>query len=108
MQAATLETLARFDSLEVPPLIVAVWTSQTPQLRTTSVETLFTRPKWIAAFLDAVENQTVSRADLAPACIALLKKHNDADIRARAEKLFAGATLAQRQDVVDAYQNRST
>ena len=73
VQAATLETLARFDSLEVPQLIVAVWTSQTPQLRTTSVETLFTRPKWIAAFLNAVENQTVSRADLDPARIVLLK-----------------------------------
>lgn len=104
VQAAALETLARFDSPEVPLLIVAVWSSQTPQLRATSVETLFTRPAWIAAFLDAVEKQTVSRADLDPARIALLKKHNDAGIRARAEKLFAGATLARRQDVVDAYQ----
>jgi putative membrane-bound dehydrogenase-like protein len=104
VQAATLETLGRFDSPAVPPMILAVWSSQTPQLRATSVETLFSRPKWIAAFLDAVENQTVSRGDLDPARVALLQQHNDADIRARSTKLFAGSTLARRQDVVDAYQ----
>ncbi len=104
VQAATLETLARYDSTDVPPMIIAVWPSQTPQLRATSIETLFTRPKWIAAFLDAIEQQTISRADLDPARIALLQKHNDADIRARATKLFAGFTLARRQEVVDAYQ----
>ncbi|MDB5387902.1 MAG: cytochrome c [Planctomycetaceae bacterium] len=104
VQAATLETLARFDDPEVPALIFAVWSSQTPQLRATSIETLLTRPIWIVAFLDAVEKQTIARADLDPARIALLQKHQDAAIRTRATKLFAGATLARRQEVVDAYQ----
>lgn len=104
VQAATLETLARFDSTDVPSLIVAAWPSQTPQLRATSVETLFTRASWIVSFLDAVEKQTIARADLDPARIALLRQHKEAAIRDRATKLFAGATLARRQEVVDAYQ----
>lgn len=104
VQVATLETLARFDSLDVPPLIIAAWPSQTPQLRATSIETLFTRPKWISAFLNAIETQAISSADLDPARIALLQKHNDPEIRTRATKLFAGTTLARRQEVVDAYQ----
>lgn len=104
VQQAALETLARFDVPAVPQLILEVWPSQTPQLRATSVETLFTRPKWIAAFLDAIEKMSIARADLDPARIALLQKHQDADIRNRATKLFAGATLARRQEVVDAYQ----
>jgi putative heme-binding domain-containing protein len=104
VQAAVLETLARFDSPDVPPLVIAAWPSHTPQLRATAVETLLTRPKWIAAFLDAVERQTIARADLDLARVALLQKHTDADLRARATKLFAGATLARRQEVVDAYQ----
>jgi putative membrane-bound dehydrogenase-like protein len=104
VQAAVLETLARFDNADVPTLILTAWPSQTPQLRATSVETLMSRPKWIAAFLDAVEKQTIARADLDPARVALLQKHNDAAIRERATKLFAGATLARRQEVVDAYQ----
>jgi putative membrane-bound dehydrogenase-like protein len=104
VQAAVLETLGRFDNPAVPPMILAVWSSQTPQLRATSVETLFSRSKSIAALLDAVEIQTVSRADLDPARVGLLQKHTDADIRSRAAKLFAGAAPARRQDVVDAYQ----
>ena len=104
VQAAVLETLARFDSPDVPPLVITAWPSQTPQLRATSVETLFTRPKWVVAFLDAVEKQTIARSDLDSARITLLQKHNDAEIRTRATKLFAGATLARRQEVVDAYQ----
>ncbi len=104
VQAAVLETLARFDSPDVPPLVITAWPSQTPQLRATSVETLLTRPKWIVAFLDAVEKQTIARSDLDPARVTLLQKHNDAEIRTRATKLFAGATLARRQEVVDAYQ----
>ncbi|TXT30985.1 MAG: cytochrome c, partial [Planctomycetota bacterium] len=104
VQLAALETLARFDAGEVPHLILAAWPSQTPQLRATSVETLFTRASWLTAFLDAVEKQTIARADLDPARIALLKQHRDAAIRDRATKLFAGTTLARRQEVVDAYQ----
>lgn len=104
VQLAALETLARFDVAEVPSLILTAWPSQTPQLRATSVETLFTRASWLTAFLDAVEEQTIARADLDPARIALLKQHGDAAIRDRATKLFAGSTLARRQDVVDGYQ----
>jgi len=104
VQAATLETLARFDAADVPSLILAAWPSQTPQLRASSVETLFTRATWIAAFLDAVEKQTIARADLDPARIVLLRQHKETAIRERTTKLFAGATLARRQEVVDAYQ----
>lgn len=104
VQVATLETLARFDSQEIPALIIGAWPSQTPQLRATSIETLFTRPKWISAFLDAIEKQAISPADLDPARIALLQKHDDSEIRTRAKKLFAGTILARRQEVVDAYQ----
>ncbi|MCX7422292.1 MAG: HEAT repeat domain-containing protein [Planctomycetia bacterium] len=104
VQAAVLETLTRFDSPDVPPLVITAWSAQTPQLRATAIETLLSRPKWIVAFLDAVEQQTIDRADLDPARVVLLQKHSDAVIRARAVKLFAGSALARRQEVVDAYQ----
>jgi len=42
--------------------------------------------------------------DVDPARIALLEKSDDAELRTRAAKLFAGTKLARRQDVVDAYQ----
>jgi putative membrane-bound dehydrogenase-like protein len=104
VQAACIETLARFDTPEVPKLLLAAWPSQTPAARVSAIETLFSRPAWITAFLDAIEKKKVARSDIDPARIALLQKHTDEAIRERAVKLFAGAGLARRQDVVDSYQ----
>jgi putative membrane-bound dehydrogenase-like protein len=104
VQAAALETLARFDSPQIPKLIQEAWPSLTPQLRATAMETWFTRPAWIAVFLDAVESEAISRTDIDPARIALLQKSEHKDLRERTAKLFANAALARRQDVVDAYQ----
>lgn len=104
VQTATLETLARFASPEVPQLVIAAWPSQTPQVRATSVETLFTRGPWIPLILDAVENRIIAPADLDPGRVAQLKQNSDVAIRERAIRLFASSALARRQDVVDAYQ----
>lgn len=104
VQAATLETLARFDEPAIPALMEQAWPSLTPQLRATAVETWFTRPAWIEKFLDAVAAETISRSDIDPARIALLQKFESQTIRDRAAKLFAGTALARRQEVVDAYQ----
>lgn len=104
VQAATLETLARFDEPTIPSLLEQAWPSLTPQLRATAIETWFTRPAWIEKFLNAVEAETISRSDIDPARIALLQKSDHQAIRERAAKLFAGTALARRQEVVDAYQ----
>lgn len=104
VQAAALETLAYFDEPQVADLILEAWPSQTPQVRATAVETLFSRPAWIHAFLEAVAQEDVARGDLDPARIALLKEHGEEAIRERASQLFAGTSLARRQEVVDQYQ----
>jgi len=103
VQAAALETLARFDQADVPALVLEAWPGLTPPLRAGAVEALFSRPAWIAAFLDAVERGRVGRGDVSPARIQLLQTHADARLRARAARLFATTKLARRQDVVAAY-----
>ncbi|MGE0758098.1 MAG: c-type cytochrome, partial [Pirellulaceae bacterium] len=104
VQAAALETLARFDSADVPQMIVAMWPAQTPQLRATSIETLFSRAAWLPVILDALENQLIAPADLDAPHAALLRDHRDEAIRTRAAKLLASSALAHRQEVVDGYQ----
>lgn len=104
VQAATLETLSRFDSPQIPKLMQTAWPSLTPALRATAIETWFTRPAWITQFLDAVEAKEISPTDVDPARIALLQKSEDQELAKRTTKLFAGAALARRQDVVDSYQ----
>ena len=104
VQSAALETLARFDSPAVPNLILESWKGFSPSLRATAAETLFARPAWVAAFLDAVEQGKIKPADVDPARIDLLQASADEKLRERAKKLFAGSKLSKRQDVVAAYQ----
>jgi putative membrane-bound dehydrogenase-like protein len=108
VQAAALETLARFDDPGVPAIVLDAWPGLSPQLRATAAETLFARPGWVAAFLDAVEAGTVKPGDVDPARIQLLQASGDDKVRARAARLFATATLSKRQDVVAAYQKALT
>ncbi len=104
VQAAVLETLAGFNDPRVAPLLLNVWSGLSPQLRARATETFFSRPKWITAFLDAVEQGKIGRGDVDPARIKLLQSNAVPRIRKRATKLFAGTGLAQRQEVVAAFQ----
>jgi putative heme-binding domain-containing protein len=104
VQVAALETLARFDHTEAPALVLEAWPALSPQLRATAAETLFARPAWVLAFLDAVEQGKVARGDVDPARIQLLQASTNEQVRARAARLFASARLSPRQEVVNAYQ----
>lgn len=75
-----------------------------PRVRATAAETLFARPAWILAFLDAVETGKVARGDVDPARVGLLQSSADEKVRVRAKKLFAGAGLSKRDEVVKAYR----
>jgi putative heme-binding domain-containing protein len=104
VQGAVLETLARFDQPAVPALLLETWPGLSPQVRASAVEAFFSRPAWITAFLDAVEQSKINRDDVDPARIQALQKHGDTRVRSRAAKLFEATKLARRQDVVAAYQ----
>jgi putative membrane-bound dehydrogenase-like protein len=104
VQSAALETLARFDQAAVPGLVLEAWQGLTPPLRASAVEALFSRPVWIGAFLDAVEQGKVGRGEVGPARIQLLQAHADPRLKARADRLFGATKLARRQDVFDAYR----
>jgi len=104
VQSAVLQVLAKFDSPEIPPLVLAAWPTFSPQLRATATETLFARGAWTSTVLDAVEQGELSSSDLDPARIALLQTSGDAGTRTRASKLFASSQLSRRQSVIDDYQ----
>ncbi len=103
VQAAAIETLARFDDPRVPSRLLGAWPQMSPRLRATATEALSSRPAWLNALLDAVEKGTIARADLDPARLELIRSYPDAAVRTRAARLFA-APHARRQDVVAAYQ----
>lgn len=104
VQLAALEVLARFDSSDVPAIILTEWPGMSPKLRATAAETLLARPAWVIAFLDAVEKKVVLPTDLEPARVQLLLKSPDEKVRTRVAKLFAGTGPSKRQDVIAKYQ----
>src|SRR5204862_7116437 len=50
VQAAAVETLARFDQPGVPALVLDAWPGLSPALRASAVEAFLSRPAWITAF----------------------------------------------------------
>jgi putative heme-binding domain-containing protein len=75
----------------------------TPRLRAAATEVLFSRPTGVAAFLDAVEKETVSRADVEPARLELLRHYPDEAVRRRAARVLT-VGMARREDVVAEYR----
>jgi len=104
VQAAAVDAVARSKQPGVAALLIENWPTFSPQLRASAAEALFSRPEWIAAFLDAVEAGKLNRGDVDAARIQTLATHTDTKLRARAAELFAATRLARRQDVVAAYQ----
>jgi putative heme-binding domain-containing protein len=103
VQSEAIATLARFDDDRVPTILLRAWVELSPKLRATAAEALFTHPVWVGQFLDAIEKGTISRADVEPARLELLKSYPDESVRRRASRLFASGP-ARRQEVVARYQ----
>ena len=100
---AAVETLSRFDNPRVATDLLRSWPTMTPRLRAAATEVLFSRPTWVAAFLDAVEKGTVSRADVEPARLELLRHYPDEAVRGRAARVLT-LGMARREDVVAEYR----
>jgi putative membrane-bound dehydrogenase-like protein len=108
VQTAALELLGKTGDDRVPGVILAAWPGMSPKVRATAAEVFLSRPKWVAAFLDAVEQKKVLRGDVDPARVALLRKSPNRAVRVRAEALFQGAGPGARKEVVEKYQKALT
>lgn len=104
VQIAALETLGRYDELGVAKTILTAWPGMTPTVRATATEVLFSRPAWVSDFLDSVESRAVRRSDVDPARLQVLFKSTTPGLKSRAEKLFSGAILSNRTNVIAKYQ----
>src|SRR5262249_6838860 len=68
------------------------------------LDVLLQRPDWVPALLAALEKKQVLAVDIAAAQRQRMLNQPDRKLRARAEKLLAGAVSADRQKVVDSYR----
>lgn len=104
VQSATIGVLGEFDKPAAADLLIEVWPTLSPKLRQQAAETLFSRPAWLKAFLKAVEDDRIGKADIDTARVALLRQHPQPEIRQRVQAVFAGKTDTNRAEVVQAYQ----
>jgi putative membrane-bound dehydrogenase-like protein len=104
VQKAAVDALSAFDDAGAADVLLDAWSGMTPAIRTVAAESLFARPTSTARLLDRVERGSLKTSELDPARVALLKRTGDAELKTRIEKLFAGAGLSKRADVIGAYK----
>jgi putative heme-binding domain-containing protein len=104
VQLAAVESLGRFGDDGVGNLLVAAWPGLTPRLRAAAAEVIFSRPRNVSPFLDAVEAGKIPAADLDASRLKLLAGGGDKALAARAEKLLSQRQSSGRDEVVAKYR----
>jgi putative membrane-bound dehydrogenase-like protein len=103
VQLAAVAALGRLGGAEVPAMLLAGWKAHAPALRVQILDVLLQRPAWIPALLAALDKKQVLAVDIDAARRQRLLSQRDKGLRARAEKVLAGAVSADRQKVIDSY-----
>jgi putative heme-binding domain-containing protein len=101
---AAVKALSAQDHPKVAEILLAGWNGYSPSLRRETTEALVARADRVRVLLDAVEKKQVLPAQIEAARVEQLRKHPNADLRKRAETLFASRTVSDRQKVVDEYK----
>jgi putative membrane-bound dehydrogenase-like protein len=104
VQSAAVAALARTSDKATPSALVGAFGSASPALRARILDALLSRSAWHAELLAAIEKGTIPAGQIDAARRQRLTGAPDAEIRKRAEKLFAGGANADRQKVIDEYK----
>jgi putative heme-binding domain-containing protein len=94
LQLAALETLGALGEPPIAHALVAVWQRATPNVQEAIIATLAARSTWAGHLLDACAAGAITPAQISSSTRTALLNHRDAELRARAEKLFAAAAGA--------------
>ncbi len=100
LQQAAVARLRQVGSKRTPEALLAYWKGLSPSMRDRILDALFSRTTWTSALLDRVEAGEIAVADLGAARVSMLRSHGSAELRARAEKLFAGKVNQDRVKVI--------
>ena len=104
VQLAMVRALSLHVQPEVADLLLAAWSSYSPDVRREVVESLFARADRLPRLLTALEQKKVLSNQLEPLRVEQLRKHPNAKLRARAVRILAGQAAPERQKVVAAYR----
>ncbi len=89
LQRGALRSLRGIRSSKVPEILLAGWSRYSPAIRGEVLDVLMGRGDWLNKLLDAIEKGGVPAAQIGVAQRQKLSGHRNAQIRARAGKLFS-------------------
>lgn len=101
IQRAALRRLEQIKDPQVAAVLLGSWRDAAPQTRAGIATLLLRREPWTKVLLDAVAKGTITQEDLGPTIRQQLATHPSAEVRDRAEKLFAGVSSAREPIVRD-------
>jgi putative membrane-bound dehydrogenase-like protein len=104
VQSAAVAALARLTDAKAAAVLLDRWKGYTPAVRSAALAALLSRDAWVPAVLDAVERKQLPAAEIDAAARQRLMTHTMAEVRDRANRLFAGAADADRARVIEAYR----
>ncbi|MES2469436.1 MAG: neutral/alkaline non-lysosomal ceramidase N-terminal domain-containing protein [Verrucomicrobiota bacterium] len=108
LRDTALQALRRNESPALAALVLRDWTLRSPAARSTFVDLLLSRETWTGALLTALEQGTVSGAEIAVQNRDRFLKNTDPAIGKRAEKVFASFQPNRRSEVLAAYKETAS
>jgi putative membrane-bound dehydrogenase-like protein len=103
VQLAVLEHLGRYREPLVAELLLDAWASLSPRVRDAAIEVFLSRGSWARAFLQAIEQARVARAEVNALRVERLRSFPDAGIQELAQRILASQPLAAPAEVVNKY-----
>ena len=104
LQTAVVAALARLQDDRAADVLLSGWAGYTPALQMRAIGALLGRELWIPKVLSALAAGKLPLSAVPAGTRQALLTHTNAKLRAQAEKVFAGAANANRQQVIDNYR----
>ena len=101
---AAITAICRRANADAVRTLLGGWGTFTPSRRRAISAAALESPLACRAFVDALERQVVSPAEIDPAVRTAFSKNRDPDLAARAERVFAAAAPAARDEVLTTYR----
>jgi putative membrane-bound dehydrogenase-like protein len=105
VQLAVVKHLARYREPEVAELLLGLWPSLSPRVRSSAVEILLSRASWATAMLEAVLGQRLARAEIDGERRQRLQLFPDAGVRQLAQRILTDEPTSMPAEVVARYRD---
>jgi putative heme-binding domain-containing protein len=100
VRRAALQRLLAMPDRETAAGLIRIWPQMSSDLQINVTTALTSKTAWTASLLQAVAAAQIPITDLDPATIAMLRGHENEDIRMQSEKLFGTSNKVDRNSLV--------